>query len=120
MRIVKQPGPDAVTLMSQHSTGFALQIIPISPQSSQRPDTFTTYPGPPPRQTTAGPCRSLTPALWPAAFANLFRSVPDPIAPFVVDRPFAFAVLEVSSTALLFLGRVLDLGAEAGQPAIGL
>ena len=51
----------------------------------------------------------------PAAFANFFRSVPDAIEPFVVDRPFVFAVLEMRSSAVLFLGRVTTLGTELDQ-----
>ncbi|KAF0288550.1 Leukocyte elastase inhibitor [Amphibalanus amphitrite] len=57
-----------------------------------------------------------TEAAAATAFVNLFRSVPDPIRPFVVDRPFAFAVLEMSSSAVLFLGRVTDPTPQPEEP----
>jgi serine protease inhibitor len=47
-----------------------------------------------------------------SSFGATVESVPEPPVPFIVDRPFLFAIRDDSSGALLFVGQVLDPAAR--------
>ncbi|XP_037081441.1 leukocyte elastase inhibitor A-like [Pollicipes pollicipes] len=58
-----------------------------------------------------------TEAAAATAFACCFRSAPPIVPPFIVDRPFIFAIMDLQLDSVLFMGRVMSLGSARPSEA---